>query len=87
LNIGHCYADECSLDETIRCHGADDLRFYINDGDLRAMSDRCPANNLPYPAATRDEHIALQILCGFHAVHGHDLRAYPFTYTERASMA
>jgi hypothetical protein len=51
------------------------------------MSDRCPANNLPYPAATRDEHIALQILCGFHAVHGHDLRAYPFTYTERASMA
>ena len=36
--------------ETIRCHGADDLRFYINDGDLRAMSDRCPANNLPYPA-------------------------------------
>lgn len=61
--------------ESIGCHGADDLRIYINDGNFRSLGERCLAGNLPHSAKTDDEYIALQVVCGFHTVHGNGLHA------------
>lgn len=59
--------------ETIGLHGTDHLRIYFDNGKLRSLSERCLAGNLTHAAKTDDEYIALQIMCGLHAVHGNAL--------------
>ena len=61
--------------ETIGLHGADHFRIYLDNGKFRSLSERCLAGNLAHAAKTDDEYIALQIMCGFHTVHGNALRA------------